>query len=112
MSIAYSLLRQAMLAGRPVLLNYKGHRRAVCAHVLGHKNGIPQVLTFQYGGGSSSGLPPGGEWRCMMVGNITDVEIIDGPWHTDDNHSRAQTCVDQVDMEIWVSQGLPYIKRA
>ena len=81
---AYQRLRDAMIAGKPVSLHYKGHTREVCAHVLGTKNGLPQVLTYQYGGGSSSGLPNGGEWRCLMVGNISDVEIIDGPWHTDE----------------------------
>lgn len=113
MSNIYSRLREAMIAGKPVSLTYRGHRREVCAHVIGTKKGLPQVLTFQFGGGSSSGLPPGGEWRCMMVGNIQDVEIINGDWRTDSNHSRAQTCVDQVDLEVWVTaDGKPYVKRA
>ncbi len=113
MSLIYERLRAAMIAGKPVSLTYGGHRREVCAHVLGTKNGLPQVLVFQYGGGSSSGLPPGGEWRCMMVGNIFDVEELAGSWRTDHNHSRAQTCVDQIDVEMWVaSDGMPYVKRA
>jgi hypothetical protein len=112
MTHVYQIIRQAMLSGSPVSLFYKGHTRLVCAHVLGTKNGLPQVLTYQYGGGSSSGLPNGGEWRCLMVGNISDVKIVEGPWRTDDNHSRAQTCVDQVDVEIWVADGKPYVKRA
>lgn len=113
MTETYQRLRTAMLAGKPVSLYYKGHTREVCAHVLGTKNGLPQVLTYQYAGGSSSGLPNGGEWRCLMVGNISDVRVIDGGWHSDDNHSRAQTCVDQVDVEVWVAaDGKPYVKRA
>jgi len=114
MSIQYERLKQAMLNGQPVVLTYRGHRREVCAHVIGRaKNGLEQVLTFQYGGGSSSGLPPGGEWRCMMVGNIQDVQPINGGWHTDPKHSQAQTCVAQVDVELWVAlDGKPYVKRA
>jgi len=113
MSKVYDDLRAAMIAGKPVILTYRGYRREVCPHVLGTKRGLPQVLTFQYGGGSSSGLPPGGEWRCMMVGNIADVEVIDGEWRSDTNHSQTQTCVDQIDVELWVGlDGKPYIKRA
>ncbi len=114
MSLTYDRLKEAMLAGRPVSLVYRGHRRDVCCHVIGlAKSGIEQVLTYQYGGGSSSGLPPGGEWRCMMVGNIHDVQIIDDPWRTGDDHNRTQTCVSQVDVELWVGDdGKPYVKRA
>lgn len=113
MSQMYDRLRAAMLAGKPLSLQYRGHQREVCAHVLGTKNGLQQVLTYQYAGGSSSGLPDEGEWRCMMVGNIESADNIDGDWHSDTNHSRAQTCVDQVDVEVWVTaDGKPYVKRA
>ena len=113
MQTSYQRIRDAMLAGKPVSLHYKGHDHLVCAHALGTKNGLPQVLTYQYGGGSSSGLPNGGEWRCLMVGNVSDVQIIDGAWHSDEGHNRAQTCVDQIDVEVWVDgAGKPYVKRA
>lgn len=103
-----------MLLGKAVAVTYAGHRREVCAHVLGlNKNGREQALTFQFGGGSNSGLPPGGEWRCMMLGNAHDVEIIEAGWHTDNNHNQEQTCVSQIDVELWVgADGKPYVKRA
>ena len=97
---AYELLREAVLRKSPVRCTYHGYERLVCPHTLGAKNGRQQVLTFQYGGGSTSGLPEGGEWRCMLVGDITNVEIIEGGWHTDTNHSQPQTCVDQIDVEV------------
>lgn len=109
----YNLIRQAMLSSKPVALTYQGHRRLVCAHVIGTKKGLPQVLTFQYGGTSSSGLPAGGQWRCMMIGQVQDVEIIEGKWETHAGHNKTQTCVDQIDVELWVGlDGKPYVKRA
>lgn len=102
-----------MLAGKPIAFTYQGYRREVCAHVIGMKNGREQVLTFQYGGGSSSGLPPGGQWRCMPVGGIGDVQVLNGTWQSGANHNQTQTCVDQIDVELWVgADGVPYVKSA
>jgi len=109
----YGILRQAMLTGAPVSFWYKGHGRLACPHVLGFKRGAEHVLVYQYGGGSASGLPPGGEWRCLNVSEMSNVRPISGGWHTDPNHSQTQTCVDQVDVELWVDPaGQPYVKRA
>lgn len=113
MSPTYDQIRAAMLAGKPIAITYQGYRREVCAHVIGMKNGREQVLTFQYGGGSSSGLPPDGQWRCIPVGGIGSVEVLNAGWRTDTKHNRTQTCVDQIDVELWVvSDGVPYVKRA
>jgi len=113
MSPNYNSLRGAMLAGRPVSFHYKGFERLTCPHVIGSKRGMEHVLVFQYGGGSSSGLPAGGEWRCLNVSEISNVAVIDDGWRTDTKHSRAQTCVDYVDVEVWVGlDGAPYVKRA
>jgi len=114
MSPTYDQIRAAMLAKRPISLSYHGYTRKVCAHVIGLKNGREQVLTFQYGGGSSSGLPPGGQWRCMPVGGIGNVQVLDEPWKTGvTTHQETQTCVDQVDVELWIdASGKPYVKSA
>lgn len=114
MSPTYDQIRAAMLAFRPIAFTYQGHRREVCAHVIGMKNGHEQVLTFQFGGTSSSGLPAAGQWRCMPIGGIGDVEMLSGPWKTGvTTHQKTQTCVDQVDVELWVdASGTPYVKSA
>jgi hypothetical protein len=114
MSPAYDQIREAMLTGNPVAVFYAGHRREVCVHVIGlNKNGREQALTYQYGGGSNSGLPADGEWRCMMLGNAHSVEVLSGDWRTGASHNQTQTCVDQIDVELWVgSDGKPYVKAA
>jgi hypothetical protein len=114
MSPAYDKIRDAMLSLVPVRFAYAGHPREVCVHALGlNKQGREQALVFQYGGSSSSGLPEGGEWRCMTISNLVDVQIASGGWHTRNDHEETQTCVAQVDVEIWVdASGKPYVKRA
>lgn len=95
----YNTIREATLAKRQVLATYKGHLRELCPHVLGTKNGRRQALFFQFGGGSTSPLPPGGEWRCLPIDGLGDVVVRDGPWHTSDDHEYPETCVDTIDVE-------------
>jgi hypothetical protein len=110
----YQIIRQSMLLLKPVSLVYSGHPRLVCAHALGlSKDGREQALVFQYGGSSSSGLPPGGEWRCLRLGGVIGPKVTDGSWSTRHDHEETQTCVAQVDVEVWVdASGQPYVKRA
>ena len=80
---------------------YQGRYREICPHTIGRKNGREKLLAFQFAGQSSKGLPPGGEWRCMFIDEITQVAAREGPWHTRDVHLKPQTCVDQVEFEVF-----------
>ncbi|HUF55811.1 MAG TPA: hypothetical protein VMM55_04545 [Thermohalobaculum sp.] len=97
---AYAVLRQAILDRSQVACIYKGLPREICPHVIGLKNGREKVLSYQFAGQSSKGLPPQGEWRCMFVDEITDAVGRAGEWHTSGPHTQPQTCVDQIDVEI------------
>lgn len=99
-SAVYALLRQAIIERKHVVCLYQEHVREVCPHCIGMKGGREKVLSFQFAGGSSSGLPPGGQWRCMFIDEISNASARDGDWHTSTGHSRPQTCVDQVDVEV------------
>jgi hypothetical protein len=99
-SAAYDLFREAVLGRKQVTCMYQGRYREVCPHVIGYKAGQEKVLTFQFGGQSSSGLPPGGEWRCLFLAQVRDAQLRDGEWHTGHSHLRPQTCVDNVDAEV------------
>jgi hypothetical protein len=96
---AYSIVRQAILDKEQVVATYQGHRRELCPHVLGTKNGRRQALFFQFGGASASGLAPGGAWRCMPIDGLSDVTSRSGRWHTGPRE-QPQTCVDDVDVEV------------
>jgi hypothetical protein len=105
MSPTYLLLRQAVLQRAPIEAEYQGLLRQMCPHALGWKNGKEKVLLYQFAGGSKHGLEPPGSpnnWRCLFVGSLTKVRVIDGDWYTASNHSRPQTCIDDVDVQAVV----------
>lgn len=115
MSTNYDLIRKAAVEGKQAVFMYQGYRRETCPHVVGHKNGLERVLVFQFAGGSSSGLPIDGQWRCLSPGEISGIELRDGPWKYGKSHSRPQTCVDNIDVEVHVAfdgTPTPYFKRA
>ncbi len=99
MEDTYALVCLAIEKRRQVQATYAGHQRRMCPHVIGAKDGQPRALFFQFAGGSSSGLPPAGDWRCLPLDGLTDVSIHDGPWHTR-AHSEPQLCIDEVDLEV------------
>ncbi|MCW5697763.1 MAG: hypothetical protein KIS96_13650 [Bauldia sp.] len=89
-----------MIELKQVVCVYRGHRREVCPVVIGHSAGKEKVLTFQFGGGSSSGLPAGGEWRCLNLSEVGEIALRDGPWIEGGSHRRTQACVDDVDLDV------------
>lgn len=100
MSDVYSLVRAAIENRQHVVAEYGGHIREMCPHTIGTKNGTQRALFFQFGGSSSHGLSLDGEWRCLRLSELSNISVKDGPWHTADNHSRPQTCIDLVDLEV------------
>lgn len=103
-SETYNLVRQAIVEKRCIRATYDGFVRLMAPHTLGYaKTGAEQALCYQYGGESKSGLMPDGHpknWRCIPLAGLTNVSLVDGPWHTAPNHSRPQTCVADVDVEV------------
>lgn len=100
-SQTYELFRAAMADRKQIVCTYNGLRREVCAVILGHsRTGEEKALTYQFGGDTSSTLPAGGEWRCLTLSKVGDVELRDGPWLSGDSHSASQSCVDVVDFDV------------
>src|SRR5580704_136602 len=101
---AHAQLRDAIIHRRPVTALYQGRRRLLCPHLLGwNKQRRLQALCYQYGGDSESGLQPVGasdNWRCLAVENLRQVELLDDPWQTAENHTRPQTCIDEVELDV------------
>lgn len=101
---AHAQVRSAIVQRRPIAALYRGRRRLLCPHLLGwNKHRRLQVLCYQYGGDSESGLQPAGSpdnWRCLAAENFSQVELLDGPWRTAENYSRPQTCIEQVELDV------------
>src|SRR5438094_3286212 len=72
----------------------------LCPHVLGRKSGRLHAFFYQFGGGSNSGLPMMsegvGDWRCLAVEKLSQVELRADAWHTEPR-APYQTCIDEVD---------------
>jgi hypothetical protein len=99
-SLTYKLFERAIRGRQQVVCMYGGHRRELCPVILGHSQDQEKALTFQFGGSSNSGLPRGGEWRCLWLAKVSDVELRDGPWLSGTSHSQPQGCVDVVDLDV------------
>lgn len=98
-SPTYRLFRAAITGRRQITCHYQGLYREICPHILGHKHGHETALTFQFAGQSASGLPPGGEWRCLFLAQVQNVRLRDGQWHSR-HHTEPQSCVDIIDVEV------------
>ena len=46
----------------------------------------------------TSGLPPGGEWRCLNVEELSEIRLEPGAWRTAENVFNPQTCLDEVEV--------------
>jgi hypothetical protein len=99
-SATYDLFVEAMASRKQILCTYDGYRRELCPVILGHSQGQEKALTFQFDGSSRTGLPPGGEWRCLFLAKIGDVRLREGPWHAGDSHTQPQGCVETVDLDV------------
>jgi hypothetical protein len=82
------------------LADYLGFTRLMCPHVIGLKQGKERALFFQFAGGSRSGLPPGGEWRCLDLSGLSKISIYAGRWRQGPSKTRPQSCVDQIDVQV------------
>jgi len=99
-SDAFRLCHRAILRRQQITCHYQGVDRKVCPYILGHKKGSEAALVYQFGGQSSRGLPPGGEWRCLLLSDVRDPAARDGPWYGDAEHRSSQTCVDAVFVDV------------
>jgi hypothetical protein len=97
-------LRLSVRRRQPISAVYDGCRRELCPHRLGwNRDDERRVLCYQSGGDSVSGLgEPGARsnWRCLAVEKLSQVEWTSDTWHTAPNHSRPQTCIVRVEMDV------------
>ena len=102
-SRTYEIVKKAIIEKKQIVALYNGHRRELCPHVIGTKNGRYQALFYQFGGSSSSRtieLGSSKNWRCIQIDGLSIEEVRDGEWYSASNHSRPQTCVDEVEVEV------------
>jgi len=99
-SEAFRLFHRAILDRKQMTFMYEGHHREVCPYILGHKGGREAALVFQFRGASGSGLPSGGNWKCLALSKARDIALRDGRWYGDAAHRATQRCVDDVYIDV------------
>lgn len=100
-SAVFELFRQAIAEKKQIVCSYEGFPREVCPHAIGYnQHGGEQALVYQFAGRSRKGLPYGGEWRCFELALVRSATAKDGQWHTGPRHTRRQTCVQRVILEV------------
>ena len=95
---AYSILADAITNKQQVVARYHDEERIFSPHALGTKRGVSHVLVYQCGGSSQSGLPSGGEWRCLNVDDLSAIRLEPGAWRTAANVFNPQSCLDEVEV--------------
>jgi hypothetical protein len=106
-STIYRLIWQAVRARKQITCIYGGRYREACPHILGYKKLGPEaVFVFQFGGDTASRLPPQGDWRCLDLAGVTDVQVRAGRWHSGTRHTKTQTCIQFVDVDVNVPDTL------
>ena len=99
-SQTYRLFERAVVERKQIVCTYDGYRRELCPVILGHSQGEEKALTYQFGGESKSGLRPAGQWKCLWLTGVSDIQLRDGPWRTGSRHLQKQTCVEIVDLDV------------
>src|SRR5581483_6668893 len=89
-----------MRTQKQILCRYDGYVRELCPIILGHSQGQKKALTYQFAGQSRSVLPPDGQWRCLWLDKVSNVQLRDGPWHAGKAHTQPQGCVHVVDLDV------------
>ena len=106
-SVAYRRFWRAVRAHQQITCIYGGHDRVVCPIILGYSgDGQEAVFAFQIGGGSTKKLPPAGDWRCFHLADVTDISLRSGEWQSGTRHTRPQSCVRYVDVDVNIPETL------
>jgi hypothetical protein len=96
----YHMFERAMRMQKQILCIYDGYPRELCPIILGYSQEQEKALTYQFAGKSKSGLPPGGQWRCLWLSKISNIQLRDGPWYVGSSHTQPQGCVETVDLDV------------
>jgi len=79
----HEVIRDAIISKRSVTAHDNGHVRRFSPHTLGSEaDGEEVVIGYQYAGDRPGGLPRGGDWCCLLLAEIDDVQPNDDGWQT------------------------------
>jgi len=110
-STTYRLIWKAVRARKQITCICGGRYREMCPHILGYKKlGQEAVFAFQFGGATTSRLPPQGDWRCFDLAGVTDVQLRAGRWYSGTRHTKTQSCIQFVDVDVGSDAVVPSLR--
>lgn len=92
----YEILKEAIEQKKSVSCTYDGYSRKMSPHTLGKNGERMNVLSVQYGGYTSKGPIIKDDWKCLHLDKIMGLSINSDSFHTLDNHSQQQRCIEVV----------------
>lgn len=106
----YHLLAWAIENRVPLSCVYGGQPRQICPVILGlGPGGEDVVLAYQLAGETSEGPIRRPAWKCFHLARLRRVKSASGVWDAGGNHSRRQSCVEDVDYDA--NEASPYRPR-
>jgi uncharacterized protein len=97
------LLRSAIKDLKQVVGMAGGFTREFCPYTLGlGVKGDWRVFAWQFGGESSQGLKPGGDWRCLTLDELDGLKLRAGEWRHGSytGHHARNSCIDRIDSDV------------
>jgi uncharacterized protein len=98
-SATFRALREAILQRRPVRLSYGASQQTVCPYILGHAAGEERAFAFLIDEKPGRKVSETGNWMCLRLAKVKDVEMVDGPWIDRIYPGVVQRCVDKVHLD-------------
>jgi uncharacterized protein len=94
----YSRLQKAVLQRHTIKCLWKGLERQFCPYALGMKDGRAHIIVWQNGGKSWNPLRAQGDWRCVPIAQITDLQRDERAWQCDSAPPPPHMALDLVDV--------------
>ena len=105
-SQSYAKIWHAMRERMQITCEYQARYREACPIILGYSaEGQERVLVFQVGGQTSAGSKLPG-WRSFDVAGSRDLKLRKGPFVEGDRHTRAQSLIRFVDVDVNIPETL------
>ncbi|NHN91845.1 hypothetical protein [Acetobacter sicerae] len=98
---AYKTLREAIEKKSAVNFTLSGKAQSGSPHVLGKGDNVGKVLMYRGEDAHEKRVPPQGEWSCIAVSDLSDVELApDVPFHVGHPPEKHRAEIREVDIEL------------
>lgn len=98
-STAFVAIKEAILQRKTLRLNYDGKDVTACPYILGHALQEERAFVLALDGMGKPSRAERGQWMCLRLESVKDIEVLDQPWTEQPYPGRIQRCVDNVHLD-------------